>query len=101
MLTKLEVPKEYSDGIFAQGVGLAAMDMGMSYPEMFKLIDSVAHEYYQACQNHRIPMQIIHLGDLIPDKFGVHKFSIAILALTYLERMLGQSRFDSPTHFTP
>ena len=96
MANILEMPKERLDGMFAQTIGLLAKDMGMPYPELFKLIESVAHEYYQACQNHRIPMQFIHLGDLIPDKYGVHKLGIAVLALTYLERKLGQSRFDPP-----
>lgn len=101
MLIRLEVPKEKMNGILAQSVGITAKDMGMPYPELFKLIESVAHEYYQACQNYRVPMQFIYLGNLIPDKYAAHKHSIAILALTYLEQMLGQSRFDPPTHSAP
>lgn len=96
MFTRLEIPKEHFDGVFAQSVGITAKEMGMPCSELFQLIERVAHEYYQACQNHRIPMQFIRLGDLISDKYGVHKFSIAILSLTYLERALGQSRFAPP-----
>lgn len=96
MFTRLGIPQERFDCIYAQSVGITAKDMGMSHSELFKLIENVAHKYYQACQNFRPPMQFIRLGDLIPDKYEVHKFSIAILALTYLERQLGQSRFAPP-----
>lgn len=96
MLNRLEIPQELWNNSFSQSVGFTALDMGMPYPELFKLIESVAHEYCLACQNYRPPMQYIRLGDLIPDKYGMHKFSIAVLALTYLERTLGLSRFGQP-----
>lgn len=101
MLNRMGVPKEHLNGIVTQSIGITAKDMGMPYPELVKLIERVAHEYYQACQNYRVPMQFIYLGNLIPDKYAVHKHSIALLALTYLEQMLGQSRFDPPAHSVP
>ena len=101
MLTKMEVSQERLNGIITQSIGITAKDMEMPYPELVKLIERVAHEYYQACQNYCVPMLFIYLGNLIPDKYAVHKHSIAILALTYLEQMVGQSRFDQPTHSAP
>ena len=101
MYPRLGIPTGMVHGIFMQSIEHAAKDMRVQGPKLFKLIESVAHEYYQACQNTRDPMQFIYLGNLIPDKYDAHKQIIAILALTYLELMLGQSRFDSPTHSAP
>ena len=96
MYMRMGIPKERFDVIFSQSVEITAKDMGMLPSELFKLIEGVAHEYYQACQNLRPPMQYIRMGDLIPDKYGMHKLSIALHALTYLEMTLGLSRFGQP-----
>ena len=100
MYSKLDLPKEYVNNAIAHCFGVTAMGMGMPYAELFMLIDGLAREYYQASLNHRIPMQFIYLGNLIPDKYGEDKYIIAALTLTYLERMVGFSRFDPPAHST-